>query len=90
VAGRIGRRPAGPQYPRGGAGAAGPGRTAHYAYVIKDDDTVERRAVEFAATQDRIAVISKGLPPGERIAVDGQHRLTEAPRAERSFRGDRT
>jgi membrane fusion protein, multidrug efflux system len=53
------------------------GPDGHYAYVIKPDDTVERRAVEVAAVQDGIAVVTKGLKPGERVVVDGQFRLTE-------------
>lgn len=56
------------------------GPTGHYAYVIKSDDTVERRAVEIAAVQDGIAVVTKGLSPGEKIVVDGQYRLTEGAR----------
>jgi membrane fusion protein, multidrug efflux system len=53
------------------------GPNGHYAYVIKPDDTVQRRAVEVASIQDGIAVITKGLTPGERVVVDGQYRLTE-------------
>jgi membrane fusion protein, multidrug efflux system len=56
------------------------GPEGHYAYVIRKDDTVERRAVEVAAVQDGIAVITKGLKPGERVVVDGQYRLTEGAR----------
>jgi multidrug efflux system membrane fusion protein len=56
------------------------GPTGPYAYVIKDDNTVERRAVEIAAVQDGVAVISKGLQPGEKIVVDGQYRLTNGSR----------
>ena len=56
------------------------GPTGYYAYVIKPDDTVERRAVDVAAIQDGIAVVTKGLSPGERIVVDGQYRLTEGVR----------
>jgi membrane fusion protein, multidrug efflux system len=56
-------------------GPAGP-----YAYVIKDDNTVERRPVEVAAVQDGVAVISKGLTPGEKIVVEGQYRLTNGSR----------
>jgi multidrug efflux system membrane fusion protein len=52
------------------------GRDEHYAYVIKPDNTVERRAVEVASVQDGLAVIAKGLSPGERVVVDGQFRLT--------------
>src|SRR5438477_7397188 len=56
------------------------GPTGSYAYVIKEDNTVERRAVEVAAVQDGLAIISKGLSPGERIVVDGQYRLTNGAR----------
>ena len=53
------------------------GPNGSYAYVIKPDDTVERRAVDVASIQDGIAVVTKGLSPGERVVVDGQYRLTE-------------
>jgi membrane fusion protein, multidrug efflux system len=53
------------------------GPNGHYAYIIKPDDTVERRAVDVASVQDGIAVVTKGLTPGERVVVDGQFRLTE-------------
>jgi len=56
------------------------GPNGYYAYVIKPDDTVERRAVDIASIQDGIAVVTKGLSPGERIVVDGQYRLTEGIR----------
>jgi multidrug efflux system membrane fusion protein len=56
------------------------GPTGHYAYVIKDDNTVERRKVEVAAVQDGLAVVSKGLAAGEKIVVEGQYRLTQGAR----------
>ena len=56
------------------------GPNGHYAYVIKPDNTVERRAVEVASIQDGTAVITKGLAANERIVVDGQFRLTEGAR----------
>ena len=56
------------------------GPNGQYAYVIKPDDTVERRPVEVASVQDGIAVVTKGLSPGERIVVDGQYRLTNGSR----------
>jgi len=56
------------------------GPNGYYAYIIKSDDTVERRAVEVAATQDGIAVISKGLAAGDKVVVEGQYRLTEGAR----------
>ncbi len=56
------------------------GPSGTYAYVIKDDNTVERRPVEVASVQDGVAVIGKGLTPGEKIVVDGQYRLTNGSR----------
>ena len=56
------------------------GPNGHYAYVIKPDNTVERREVEVASIQDGIAVVTKGLATGERVVVDGQYRLTNGAR----------
>jgi len=56
------------------------GPTGNYAYVIKDDNTVERRAVEVTAVQDGVAVIAKGLSAGEKVVVEGQYRLTAGAR----------
>jgi multidrug efflux system membrane fusion protein len=56
------------------------GPTGRYAYVIKEDNTVERRTVEVSAVQDGIAVITKGLSIGDRVVVDGQYRLTNGAR----------
>ena len=52
------------------------GPNGHFAYVISQNDTVERRPVEVIAVQDGIAILGKGLAPGERVVVDGQFRLT--------------
>jgi membrane fusion protein, multidrug efflux system len=56
------------------------GRDGHYAYIIKPDNTVERRSVDLASIQDGIAVVTKGLTPGERVVVNGQYRLTNGAR----------
>ena len=56
------------------------GANGHFVYIIKPDDTVERRAVEVAAVQDGKAVITKGLEPGERVVVAGQYRLNNGAR----------
>ena len=56
------------------------GPNGHYAYVIKDDQTVERRPVEVASVQDGVAVIAKGLTNGEKVVVEGQYRLTPGAR----------
>lgn len=60
------------------------GPTGTYAYIIKDDNTVERRPVEVTATQDGISVIGKGLSPGDKIVVEGQYRLTDGARVQPS------
>lgn len=52
------------------------GPNGYYAYVIKPDDTVERRDVQVSMIQDGLAVVDKGLSAGEQIVVDGQYRLT--------------
>lgn len=53
------------------------GPDGSYVYAIKPDETVERRSVRVAATQDGRAVIEQGLNAGDRVVVDGQYRLTD-------------
>ncbi|HEY4169732.1 MAG TPA: efflux RND transporter periplasmic adaptor subunit, partial [Reyranella sp.] len=53
------------------------GAQGSYGYIVKADNTVERRNLEVAATQDGIAVITKGVSIGEKIVADGQYRLTD-------------
>ena len=48
-----------------------------YVYVIKPDDTADRRPVTVAMTQEGHAVIDKGLSAGEHVVVEGQYRLTQ-------------
>jgi hypothetical protein len=48
-----------------------------YELLPVSDDTVERRAVQVAMTEENRAVIEKGLARDERVVVDGQYRLTE-------------
>ena len=53
------------------------GPNGSYVYVLGNDDTAQRRTVSVAATQDGLAVISRGLNAGERVVVEGQYRLTD-------------
>ncbi|PGH57715.1 efflux transporter periplasmic adaptor subunit [Azospirillum palustre] len=46
-----------------------------YAYVIKDDLTVEQRPIKVARQEETKAIVDEGLIPGERVVVDGQYRL---------------
>ncbi len=58
------------------------GQNTTYVYVIKDDSTAEMRPVKIARTVDGISVISTGLDAGERVATDGQLRLTTGSRVD--------
>jgi membrane fusion protein, multidrug efflux system len=46
-----------------------------YAWVIKSDDTVEQRAIHALTVSENLAVVTKGLSPGEHVVTDGQSRL---------------
>ncbi|HJU15436.1 MAG TPA: efflux RND transporter periplasmic adaptor subunit [Stellaceae bacterium] len=56
------------------------GADGRFVYVIKPNDTVERRAVTVAAVEDGLAVVTKGLKSGERVVVNGQFRLSDGAR----------
>jgi membrane fusion protein, multidrug efflux system len=51
------------------------GPDALYAYVIRQDQSVERRMIKVGPMRDGLAVIEAGLTPGERVVVDGQFKL---------------
>lgn len=51
-----------------------------YAYVIKDDMTVEQRPIKVARQEETKAIVDEGLTPGERVVVDGQYRLQPGSR----------
>jgi membrane fusion protein, multidrug efflux system len=46
-----------------------------YVYVIRQDQTVERRAIKVGPVRDGLAVVESGLTRGERVVVDGQFKL---------------
>ena len=46
-----------------------------YAYVIRQDHTVERRSIKVGPVRDGLAVIESGLTRGENVVVDGQFKL---------------
>jgi len=56
------------------------GQDGNYVYVVEDDDTVTRREVTLAATQDSQSALSSGVEPGERVVVDGVDSLREGAR----------
>ena len=52
------------------------GQAGSFALIVKADNTVEMRPVELDRSHNGIAVISKGLKPGETVITDGHLRLT--------------
>ena len=48
-----------------------------YAYVIKDDETVERRKVKTGETVDGVIQILEGVSEGEKVVVQGQTSLND-------------
>ncbi|MFL5373583.1 MAG: efflux RND transporter periplasmic adaptor subunit [Myxococcales bacterium] len=52
------------------------GQQGQYAFVVKQDGTVESRAVTVGSSDEKEAVIDKGLRPGEVVVTDGQLRLS--------------
>jgi len=51
------------------------GQQGQYAFVVKQDHTVENRVVSIGRTIGRETVITKGIAPGETVVTDGQLRL---------------
>ncbi len=51
-----------------------------FAYVIKDDQTVDMRPVKVGQIEQGEALIDEGLRPGERVVVDGQYKLQRGSR----------
>ena len=58
------------------------GQNGAYVFVIKDDNTAEARPVTVDRTVGGMAVISKGLSPGEKVVTDGQLRLSNGTRVQ--------
>jgi membrane fusion protein, multidrug efflux system len=46
-----------------------------YAYVIKPDNTVEKRTITVAQMSDGQALIDSGLAANEQVVLDGQYKL---------------
>ena len=57
------------------AGAVQQGQQGPYAYVIKPDNTVEKRNITVAQISGGQALIGSGLAAAEQVVVDGQYRL---------------
>ena len=63
------------------ASAVQRGQTGLYVYVVDaDGQTVRNLPVEVAQIQDGLAIIDKGLTPGQVVVVDGQYKLKPGAR----------
>ncbi len=51
-----------------------------FAFVIKDDQTVDMRPVKVALIEQGEALVDDGLEPGEKVVVDGQYKLQKGSR----------
>ena len=46
-----------------------------FIYVIRPDNVAERRFIELGPETDNMMIVERGLIPGERIVVEGYHKL---------------
>lgn len=56
------------------------GQDGSFAFVVRDDRTVESRAVVAERADGGLSVVEQGLSPGETVVVDGQLRLVSGSR----------
>ena len=56
------------------------GPTGTYAYIISPENTAELRPVSVLRTEDGMALIERGLTPGEKVVVDGHFRIQPGAR----------
>lgn len=47
-----------------------------YIYVVRKNQTVEKRFIELGPEQDNQVVVERGLAPGEEIVIEGYHKLS--------------
>jgi multidrug efflux system membrane fusion protein len=58
------------------------GPNGSYAYVVKDDSTVERRPVTVIQTDNNFALVGSGLQAGERVVTAGQFKLDQGTKVQ--------
>jgi membrane fusion protein, multidrug efflux system len=63
------------------------GQDGQYVFVVKDDQTVEQRAVTIGQRVEDDTVVQKGLTPGETIVTEGQLRLEPGSRVTTDLSG---
>ncbi len=60
------------------------GQDGQFVFVVKADQTVEQRPVKAAQRMNDDVVIEKGLNPGETIVTEGQLRLEQGTKVQKS------
>jgi multidrug efflux system membrane fusion protein len=63
------------------------GPSGPYAFIVRNDRTVQKRMIKVGVTNKTTAVIDSGLEAGETVVTDGQYRIQSGSRVE--FVGDR-
>jgi len=58
------------------------GSSGYFCYVVRPDGTAERRSIELGPVQDGIAVIERGVKADEKVAIEGQFRLSDGVRTQ--------
>ncbi|HET9624620.1 MAG TPA: efflux RND transporter periplasmic adaptor subunit [Kofleriaceae bacterium] len=58
----------------------GPGGT--YVYAVGEDKTAQMKPVTVALTSGEVAVVEKGLSPGERVIIEGQNQVRPGGKVE--------
>jgi len=58
------------------------GQNGAHVFVVKDDATVEERAITTGVRIDGETVVESGLTPGEKVVTDGQLQLTSGAKVE--------
>ena len=53
-----------------------------YIFVVRHNDTVERRLIELGPETGNKMIVERGLLPGERIVVEGYHKLMPGMKVE--------
>lgn len=56
------------------------GPVGTYAYIISPENTAELRPVSVLRIEDDVAILEKGLAPGEKVVVDGHFRVQPGAR----------
>ncbi len=56
-------------------------KSAAYIFVLRNDGIAEKRFIELGPETGNMTVVERGLLPGERIVVEGYHKLSHGQKA---------